>query len=140
MFRRENSIFRCTVLHNNKKQFHDYSSWSLFRTLPSAWPIILIWVKEMRARKYIFQFVVMLIHYSARFHRLIDLRGKLTDRKSEWTHTEHNKRHWHEEQHTPETTLSPTELSLVEYTKNALRNTYFDNMLFQRELKAVLAI
>lgn len=61
-----------------------------------AWPIILIRVKEVRARKYILQFFVMFIHYSARFHRLIDLRGKLTDRKSKRTHSVQDKRHWHQ--------------------------------------------
>lgn len=97
MFRRD-FIFRCIVLFNNKNSSTTILHEFYFERYPAlhAWLIILFRFKEMRARKYIFQFFVMFIHYSARFHKFIDLRGKLTDRKSKRTRSVQNKRHWHQ--------------------------------------------
>lgn len=83
---------------NVQQQFHDYSSWISFRTLPSLTCLTFYTYSGQRdaSKKVYFQFFVMFIHYSARFHRLSDLCGKLTYRQIKRTHTVQNKRLWYQ--------------------------------------------
>lgn len=88
-------VLYCTTTKNSSTTIlHEF----YFGRYPAlrAWPIILIRIKEMWARKYIFQFFVMFIHYSARFHRLIWPARKHYWQKIKWTHTVQNKLHWHQ--------------------------------------------